>query len=223
MPLRRVLRDNGLSLVLAALFLVFWVGLAFAGHRDYNDEQRAHGEPEIAYTDYLGTSHFWEATAENWESEFLQMFAYVVLTTFLFQRGSAESKNPDEPEEVDRDPGVSRDRPDAPWPVRRGGLALKLYEHSLSLALLLCFLISLGAHAVAGAAEYSAEQTAHGEAAISVGQYLGTARFWNESFQNWQSEFLAIALMVVFTIYLRQRGSPESKPVDAPHLETGHG
>ena len=222
--MRRVFRENGLSIVLISLFLLFWAGQSMAGHREYNAEQREHGEPQAAYTAYLGTSHFWEATSENWESEFLQIFFYVFLTAFLFQKGSAESKNPDEPEPVDRDPRASRNKPDAPWPVRRGGVVLKLYEHSLSLAFLLFFLVSISLHAMAGSGDYNQEQAAHGQfTALSPLQYAGTSRFWFESFQNWQSEFLAIAAVVVLSIFLRQRGSPESKPVDSPHDETGSG
>ncbi len=211
-------------MVLLALFLAFWVGQSLVGHREYNSEQREHGRPQESYTAYLRTAHFWEATTENWESEFIQIFAYVVLTAFLFQKGSAESKKPDEPEPVDRDPRASRDKPNAPWPVRRGGLVLTLYENSLSLAFLLIFLTSFTLHAVAGSAEYNQEQGAHGElSTLSPLQYAGTSRFWFESMQNWQSEFLAIAAVVVLSIFLRQRGSPESKPVDSPHEATGTG
>jgi hypothetical protein len=219
--MRRVLRENGLSIVLVSLFLLFWLGQSVAGHREYNSEQQEHNQPEIGYAGYLASSHFWEATAENWESEFFQMFGYVILTVFLFQKGSSESKKPDELEPVDRDPRDSK-RKDAPGPVRRGGFVLKLYENSLSLAFLLLFLISIIMHAVAGASVYNEEQMEHGQPEqLSVMQYAGTSRFWFESFQNWQSEFLAIAAMVILSIFLRQRGSPESKPVDSPHDETG--
>jgi hypothetical protein len=160
---------------------------------------------------------------ENWESEFLQMFAYVLLTAFLFQKGSAESKNPDQPEAVDRDPRQSRHRKDAPWPVRRGGVVLKLYENSLALALFLLFVIAFVLHAIGGASEYSEQQIAHGGKAVTALQYIATARFWFESLQNWQSEFFSIGILVVLSIFLRQKGSPESKPVDSPHSMTGHG
>jgi hypothetical protein len=221
--MRRLFRENGLSIVLVSAFLAFWIGQSIAGHREYSEEQRQHGEPETAYRAYLGSAHFWEATTENWESEFLQIFFYVVLTAFLFQKGSAESKKLDEPEPVDRDPRASRDRADAPWPVRRGGVALTLYEHSLSLAFLLLFLMAIALHAVSGASDYNQEQAEHGQPPVSALQYATTSRFWFESFQNWQSEFLSIALVVVLSIFLRQRGSPESKPVDSPHSETGSG
>ncbi len=222
--MRRLLRENGLSIVLASLFLVFLIGQSVAGHREYNSEQREHGESSLGYGAYLRSSHFWEATAENWESEFLQIFSYVFLTALLFQKGSAESKKPDEPEPVDRDPRAAKSRADAPWPVRRGGMVLSLYEHSLSLAFLLMFLTSIAMHAVAGSAVYNEELAAHGAPTqLSVLQYASTSRFWFESFQNWQSEYLAIAAVVVLSIFLRQRGSPESKPVDSPHSETGTG
>ena len=221
--MRRILRDNGLSIVLVSLFLVFWWGQSMVGHREYNSDQKEHGQAQIGYVSYLKSAHFWEATAENWESEFFQMFGYVMLTAFLFQRGSSESKDPDKTEPVDRDPRKSRGR-NAPGPVRRGGLVLKLYENSLSLAFLLFFLVSVAMHAMAGARVYNQEQSAHGQPEhLSTIQYAGTSRFWFESLQNWQSEFLAIAAMVVFSIFLRQRGSPESKPVDSPNDETGSG
>ena len=159
---------------------------------------------------------------ENWESEFLQMFLFIVLTACLYQKGSAESKKLDEEEEVDRDPRQSKHKKDAPWPVRKGGLVLKLYENSLSLAFLLLFLASFFAHAAGGAREYNQDQAEHGSAErVTTLGYLATSRFWFESLQNWQSEFLAVGLMVVLTIWLRQKGSPESKPVDAPHGQTG--
>jgi hypothetical protein len=221
--MRRLFRENGLSIVLASAFVAFWLGQSVAGYREYNDEQRQHGRPEAAYRAYLGSSHFWEATTENWESEFFQIFFYVFLTAVLFQKGSAESKKLDEPEPVDRDPRAASARADAPWPVRRGGVALTIYEHSLSLAFLLLFLMAITLHAVSGAGDYNQEQAEHGQPPVSALQYAGTSRFWFESFQNWQSEFLSIALVVVLSIFLRQRGSPESKPVDSPHSETGSG
>ena len=219
--MRRVLRENGLSIVLLSLFLLFWLGQSVTGHREYNSEQQDHNQPQVGYSSYLGSSHFWEATTENWESEFFQMFGYVILTAFLFQKGSSESKKLDEPEPVDRDPRKSK-RKNAPGPVRRGGFILKLYENSLSLAFLLFFLLSVMMHAVSGARVYNEEQIEHGQPEqLGVLQYAGTSRFWFESLQNWQSEFLAIAAMVILSIYLRQRGSPESKPVDSPHDQTG--
>ena len=220
--MRKILRQNGLSIVLSLLFLLFLAGQTATGLYSYNEEQQEHGQPTAGLFDYLTSSHFLEATMENWESEFLQMFAFVVLTACLFQKGSAESKKLDEEEPVDRDPRKSRNKKDAPWPVRQGGLILKLYEYSLSLAFLLLFLMAFTLHAIGGAEEYNQSQREHGSSeVVSTLEYMETSRFWFESFQNWQSEFLAVGAMVVLSIFLRQRGSPESKPVDSPHSETG--
>jgi hypothetical protein len=218
---KRFLRDNSLGLVMFGLFAIFLFAQSIMGLAVYNDDQREHGEATISYPEYLQTGHFVEATFENWESEFLQMGAYVVFTVFLFQRGSSESKDPDKEEPVDEDPRQAQDRHDVPWPVRTGGLALKCYEYSLSIALLLLFLISFVLHAIGGASEYSQEQLAHGGQAVSTAEFLRTSEFWFQSFQNWQSEFLAVFSIVVLSVFLRQRGSPESKPVAAPHSKTG--
>jgi hypothetical protein len=220
--MKATLRNNGLSITLLALFLLMETGLSVVGHSRYNQEQTQHNKPVISYLEYLSSSEFLEATTENWESEFLQMCAYVFLTTFLFQKGSAESKNIDEPEAVDRDPRLSAHKPDAPWPVKKGGLTLKLYEYSLTLALFFLFAVSFAWHALSGAREFSAMELAHGGNAVTTLEYLATSQFWFESLQNWQSEFLSIGLMVILSIFLRQRGSPESKPVDASHSDTGH-
>lgn len=220
--MRRLLRDNSLSIVTLGMFLVVWLGgQAWAGHRSYNDEQRAHGEPAVSMTEYLTRAEFGEATFENWESEFLQMGVYVLLTAWLVQKGSAESKPVDGDPNLDEDPRPHRDDPDAPWPVRRGGVALRLYEHSLSVALLGLFLLAFVGHLVTGARAFNAEQLKHGEAAVSTIGYLFRSQFWFESLQNWQSEFLAVGVLVVLSIFLRQRGSTESKPVHAPHAATG--
>lgn len=221
--MKRFLRDNGLSLVMFGLFAVFLVAQSITGFAVYNDDRREHGEATISYSEYLDSGHFIEATFENWESEYLQMGAYVLFTVYLFQRGSSESKDPDKEESVDEDPRQARDRSDVPWPVRYGGPVLKLYEHSLALALLLLFLISFLLHAIGGAREYSQEQLAHGGQVVSTVEFLRTSEFWFQSFQNWQSEFLAVFSLVVLSIFLRQRGSPESKPVSAAHSETGGG
>jgi hypothetical protein len=216
----KFLRDNGLSVAMLGFFLLFWAGQALTGHAHFIEEH-----PDKAGTsllEYLRSGHFVEATAENWESEFLQMAVYVVFTIFLFQRGSTESKQIGKKEAVDRDPRRVRHGPDTPWPVRRGGLALVIYENSLSLAFVLLFLVSFALHAYGGGLEYNAERLQHGEPAIPLLQYLATSQFWFESFQNWQSEFLSLGAMAILTVFLRQRGSPESKPVDAPHAKTGH-
>jgi hypothetical protein len=219
--MRRFFHNNGLSVVLFAIFIFTLLGQSLTGHQEYNQDQMEHGQPSVTFAEYLGSGHFIEATFENFESEFLQMAAYVVLTVFLFQKGSSESKKPDEKEPVDRDPRDSKDKKDAPWPVRQGGFILKLYENSLFIAFVLLFLASFALHAAGGVAEYNQDQMEHGGQAVSFMQYIGTSRFWFESFQNWQSEFLALFSMVVLSIWLRQKGSPESKPVDSPHSETG--
>ena len=222
--MRKIFHENGLSIVFLGLFLLILVGQAAAGHNAHNEEQQEHGQPSVNFVEYLGSSHFLEATMENWESEFLQMFAFVILTAFLFQKGSAESKEPGKLEQVDQDPGISPNKKDAPWPVRKGGLVLKLYENSLSLAFLFLFLMAFILHAIGGAEEYNQTQREHGSSdVLSTLEYMGTSRFWFESLQNWQSEFLAVGAMVVLSIFLRQKGSPESKPVDSPHSETGKG
>jgi len=219
--MKQLWRDNGLSLTLFGLFLLFLVGQALTGWRDEVNDLSAHGRHAIPLLEYLGSGAFLEATMENWESEFLQMSAYVIFTVFLYQKGSSESKDPNRKEVVDRDPRVVPRHEDMPGPVRAGGWRLWWYERSLSLALLGLFLLAFGLHAVGGAAHYNEEQMLHGESRLSVLAYMASARFWFESFQNWQSEFLAIAVMVVLSIFLRQRGSPESKPVDSPHHSTG--
>lgn len=214
-------RDRALTLVLMTLFGVSLVGQIFTGLAHYNTTQQEHGKPVVMLPDYLRTGHPWEALFENWESEFLQMAMYVVLTAFLFQRGSSESKPIDEPAPQDEDPREAANRPDTPWPVRRGGWVLTVYEHSLSALFFILFFASITAHAISGAKAYSAEELAHGGEPVSTFQYLGTSQFWFESFQNWQSEFLAVAVIVWASVYLRQRGSPESKPVAEAHRETG--
>jgi hypothetical protein len=220
--MRRKLRENGLGLVLFLLFfLTLGVGQTWTGLRESNSDAARHGKTPESLTEYLKGSHFWEATTENWESEFLQMGIYVVLTAYLYQKGSSESKSLSGREPVDRDPRKHRNKKNAPWPVRRGGWVLALYEHSLSLAFFLLFLTSFILHGMSGCANYNEELLQHGQSPMKVLAYMKSSRFWFESLQNWQSEFLAIFSMVVLSIFLRERGSPESKPVDAPHAETG--
>lgn len=216
------IRDRALTIVLMAMFVLFLGGQVATGLAEYNGEQQQHGLPAVALREYLTTGHPWEALFENWESEFLQMAVFVLLTTFLIQKGSPESRRAGVIELVDADPRDFTDEPDVPWPVRRGGWILRLYEHSLGLAFVLLFLIAWAGHAIGGFMEYAADQMAHHETRPAFTDYLTSARFWFESFQNWQSEFLAIASMVWLAVYLRQRWSPESKPVHAPHHETGH-
>ena len=213
--------ENSLTLVLMALFLLIMVGQALTGLREHNQDQQAHGRPTLSIGPYLASGHFWEATAENWESEFLQMAMFVLLTVCLRQKGSPESKPLEEEPGEEENLEEHRHDPRAPWPVRRGGLVLWLYSHSLSIAFAILFLLSFAAHAVGGAKEYSSQQQAHGEAGSGTLGYMTTSRFWFESFQNWQSEFLSLAAMVYLAVFLREKGSAESKPVATPHEERG--
>lgn len=209
---------NGLTLVFIALFLVTLLAQALSGYNVYNEELREALKPTVSFANYLGSGHFIAATFENFESEFLQMTLYVLLTVKLRQLGSAESKSLDEKEAVDREP---RKHKDAPWPVKKGGWVLKLYQHSLSICFFTLFLISWYFHFYGSWRAHNLEQSLKGFPTLSMFDYICNANFWFETFQNWQSEFLSVASIVFFTIYLRQKGSPESKPVDAPHLETG--
>lgn len=214
-------RTRSLSIVMFALFLIFLFGQSMAGMKHHNEEQQQHGQPEVTYGEYVKSGEFIESVFENWESEFLQMGAYVFLTVFLYQKGSAESKKLEGKEPMDQKPKKARSL-SAPWPLRQGGWALKIYENSLSLVFLLLFLMSFWLHAYGGAMATCEENAEHGDPkCYSTVQYVQTSKFWYESFQNWQSEFLAVASIVVLSVYLRQKGSPESKLVSAPHDETG--
>ena len=214
-------KEHGLFLVNAALFLVFFGGMILAGAANFSEEQQAHGEPAVTVLQFLATGEFLEATFENWESEFLQMGMYVILTVFLFQKGSSESKPVGREAPQDENPRDAELKAATPWPVKRGGVVLKLYEHSLSMLLFALFLASFILHGVGGTEAYNDDQQSHGESTVTFLQYMATSRFWFESFQNWQSEFLAVAVLVGASVYLRERGSPESKPTAEPHYETG--
>ncbi|MCF2488132.1 DUF6766 family protein [Dyadobacter sp. CY347] len=209
---------NGLGLLFVALFLITLGAQAVTGWHEHNSELEQEKAAAIGFPEYLQTGHFISSTFENFESEFLQMALYVLLTVGLRQKGSAESKSLDEQEDVDREPQPG---PDAPWPVRKGGIILKLYENSLSLVFAILFFISWALHLYGSWVDHNEQQVLTGQATDTIGNYLTQANFWFETFQNWQSEFLSIASIVIFTIFLRQKGSPESKPVDAPHSETG--
>ncbi|MEO8286542.1 MAG: DUF6766 family protein [Chloroflexota bacterium] len=220
--MKRILRENSLTVVVGLLFLFSLAGQIVTGYMESSDDLQQHGQPAVGFMEYLGSGHFIEAVFENWESEFLQMGLFVVLTSFLKQKGSSESKSIEGGDDVDADPRDPKERnKHAPWPVKHGGFVLRLYENSLSIALFALFFVSLALHAIGGAQEYTREQLAHGGKGVSALEYLGTSRMWFESFQNWQSEFLSIVALVVLSIFLRQRGSPESKPVAAPHHQTG--
>ena len=217
----KFIRENGLSITLFGLFAVSLAGQYVAGWHQHNEDRQTHGRPTVAAVEYLGEGHFWEALFENWESEFLQMAAYILLTVFLFQKGASESKRVGAVERVDLVLPKGMQSKEAPWPVRQGGVVRTLYENSLSLALVGLFVVSFVLHGVAGASAYNDEQANHGGEQVSALEFMESSDFWFQSFQNWQSEFLSIGVLVVLSIFLRQKGSPESKPVDAPHSETG--
>jgi hypothetical protein len=217
----KLLKDNGLTIVLLSVTVATIIGMTLTGHSVYNEVLVSHSQAPIDLSRYVTSGHYLSALFENWESEFLQMSAYVVLTAFLFQRGSAESKDPDECAAQDADPANDRRNPHAPLPVRVGGIPRTLYSYSLGLTLFLLFLLSFVLHLWESAAAQAAEALLHHQTAPTISDHLGSAQVWFESFQNWQSEFLSTALVVVLSVFLRFRGSPESKPVAAPHSETG--
>lgn len=210
---------NSLSIVFLTLFIVTLCAQALTGWKEHNQELADDHANEIPFLTYLHTGHFVSSTFENFQSEFLQMALYVVMTIGLRQQGSAESKSLEEKEDVDREPNPNKK--DAPWPVRKGGIWLKLYSHSLSIAFFALFFFSWGMHLYGSWMDNNAEQAVKGKAFQTITQYIAGPRFWFETFQNWQSEFLSVLSIVVLTIFLRQKGSSESKPVDAPHMETG--
>lgn len=217
----RLLRDNGLTLALIAVFLFCLGGMAWSGWFTENTELAQHGAAPIGLMSYLLGPEFQSALFENWESEFLQMSAYVIMTSMLFQRGSSESKDPDGNNAEDADPATERGNKHAPWSVRAGGIWLWLYSYSLGIVLVALFVVSFVLHWLQSASAANEEALQHGEAAMSAMHYLGNAQLWFESFQNWQSEFLSTAVLVVLSIVLRHRGSPESKPVASANSSTG--
>ena len=213
---RRVLRNNALSLVALVLVLASLTGQFLAGQRVYNAERLELGLAPLRFTQYATSAHAISATFENWESEFLQMGMFVMLTVVLRQKGSSESR-PMSKEQEDRriEPGPK------PWPVRAGGIWKALYGHSLAAAFFVLFALSFVAHVEGSWHRELTERMARHEPTISLVEYVQTADFWFESLQNWQSEFLAVASIVLLSIWLRHRGSPESKPVATPHSEMG--
>jgi hypothetical protein len=213
------LKNNSLSIVFFLLFLLSMAGQIVTGLKQHNEEMQDEGGTQLELTQYLTSGHFLQATFENWESEFLQMALFLILSMFLYQKGSAESKDPDKKEDVDREPNPKKKG--APWPVRKGGLVLAIYKHSLCYTLGLIFLLSFLVHWYGSLKDYNEEQTLKGKPTETATEYIGNSRFWFESFQNWESEFLSIFAIVVLSVFLREQGSPQSKPVDAAHSETG--
>jgi len=218
--MKRFLKHNSLSIIFLVLFFIAIVGQAITGLQEHNEEVADEGGQQVGMAQYLTSGHFIQSTFENWESEFLQMALFVILSIFLYQKGSSESKDPDkEKEEVDSEPNPKKK--DAPWAVKQGGVIKALYSRSLSISLTLLFIVSFYAHLVGSLKDHNEEQALKGKPQETIGQYIGGSRFWFESFQNWQSEFLSVFAIVVLSIFLREKGSPQSKPVDASNKETG--
>ena len=221
--MRLWVRHNGLSLFFFVLFAGALVGQSLAGQRVFNEEQLQHGGEPISYARYLVSSHFGSAVLENWQSEYLQFTLFILATVWLIQRGSNESKPPaDLGLESDRKQLVGRHaQQNSPRWAKVAGWRRRLYENSLLVLMTSIFVAAWAGQSVTAWSEFNEEQREHGESSASWLAYLGDADFWEKTLQNWQSEFLAVGSMAVFTIYLRQRGSPESKPVGAPHHATG--
>ncbi|MEV4470610.1 MULTISPECIES: DUF6766 family protein [Nonomuraea] len=217
------IKENSLALTFLVLFLLAVAGQAVAGMFHYNDEQVAQGGEPVSLLSYVASSSYAVDVAENWQSEYLQFFLFIMLTVWLVQKGSPESKELDRAgAESDEDQRVGRHAdPDSPRWARAKGLRLWLFSNSLGLVMGLIFLLSWLAQSVAGQAAYNAERLGDLRDPVSYGSYVTSGEFWDRSLQNWQSELLAVLSMVVLSIYLRQRGSPESKPVGAPHTSTG--
>ncbi|MDB5208301.1 MAG: hypothetical protein JWR72_3376 [Flavisolibacter sp.] len=213
------LKCNSLSIVFLFLFIISFIGQSITGRKEFNKEMQEDGGPQLTMGQYISSGHFIEATFENFESEFLQMALFVVFTIFLYQKGSSESKDPGKENDVDKEPDPKRKG--APWPVKRGGAILALYKNSLSIVLFLLFIASFFGHFYGSLNHYNLEQTLKGSPTEDPSEYLRNSKFWFESFQNWQSEFLSLFALLVLSIYLRQKGSAQSKAVDAPHSETG--
>ena len=221
--MRRFVRHNSLSLFFLVIFLAALVGQAIAGHQLHNQEQLEHGSETVSIWAYVTSSAFGNAVMENWQSEYLQFTLMIMATVWLLQRGSPESKKLDKGgQESDREQKLGRHaRRDSPLWARTGGVVTAIYSNSLLILMALIFLGSWFAQSVTGWTEFNAEQLAHGGQEVGWLSFVGSAAFWESTLQNWQSEFLAVGSFAVFAIYLRQRGSAESKPVGAPHDATG--
>ncbi|MFE9768849.1 DUF6766 family protein [Streptomyces sp. NPDC005808] len=220
---RRFLRDNGISLGFGIAFLLALAGQAIAGCAEFNNQLATDGLAQVGFADYLASSDFAVDVTENWQSEYLQFFLYIFATVWLLQRGSPESKEMDKAgPESDKDQRVGKHAgPNSPRWARAGGMRQAVFSRSLGLVMAALFLLSWLAQSIAGVAAFNEQQLRQLQAPVDWTQYIVSADFWSRSLQNWQSELLAVASMAVLSVYLRQRGSPESKPVGAPHTSTG--
>lgn len=214
--MRKFFRHNGLSIVFLLLFIFSMAGQSFFGYKEYNKERREKREKEVRIKEYFSSGHFIESTFENWESEFLQMGLFVWLTIFLFRKGSSESKKYDEDNAVDHEPDPRKK--DAPWPVKKGGFILTMYKHSLTIALLMLFIISFILHFYGSLKDENEQNLAKHLPVEKAAKYITDSRFWFESLQNWQSEFLSVWAIVVLSIYLRQKG-PLSPNLSMLHIK----
>ncbi|MFH8573985.1 DUF6766 family protein [Streptomyces sp. NPDC017993] len=221
--MRRFVRDNGLSLGFGVAFLLALAGQAIAGHAEFNNQIAAEGFAQVGFGDYVTSSDFAVDVTENWQSEYLQFFLYIFATVWLLQRGSPESKEvPKAGPETDKEQRMGpHARYDSPGWAGIGGARQALFSRSLGTVMAALFLLSWLTQSIAGVAAYNEQQLRQLQAPIGWGEYLASADFWSRSLQNWQSELLAVASMAILSVYLRQRGSPESKPVGAPHTATG--
>jgi hypothetical protein len=221
--MRRFVKENSLSIVFLVLFLAALAGQAVAGRADFNEEQLRHGDPEMSLSRYVVSSDFGVAVMENWQSEYLQFTLFVLLTVWLLQRGSPESKElhtagleSDQAQRV----GPHAQQTSPRW-AKVGGIRRTIYENSLLLVMGTFWLGTWFAQSLTGLAEFNSERLDHQMDTVGWWSYIGRADFWEKTLQNWQSEFLAVGSMAILAVYLRQRGSPESKPVGAPHTATG--
>ena len=221
--MRGWVKDQSLTLFFLAIFALSLVGQSFAGLHDFNAEQAAHGGDQYSYWRFIVSSQFGGDVMENWQSEFLQFSLLILATVWFVQRGSTESKQVEKVGlETDKDQKLGEHAPaNAPRWAKARDWRRKVYENSLGLAMLAIFFGTWFAQSLTNWTAYNAEQTEHGDPTVTWVSFLGQADFWNRTLQNWQSEFLAVATMAAFSIYLRQRGSAESKPVGTPHDETG--
>ena len=219
----KTLRNHSLSLFFLTIFLAALVGQAIAGNAEFNNEAMEHGSETLSFWSYVVSPDFGQAVMENWQSEYLQFTLFIIATVWFVQKGSPESKKLDEAGlESDKDQKVGQhaNRNSPKW-ARARGLKLWLYSNSLLIVMLTIWLGSWFAQSLTGWRAYNEEQLDHDGSPLGWVRYVGTADFWETTLQNWQSEFLAVGSMAVLAIYLRQRGSPESKPVGAPHEATG--
>ncbi|ABG59336.1 DUF6766 family protein [Cytophaga hutchinsonii] len=217
--MKKIITNNSLSLAFLLLFVLAIIGQTFFGLAQYNEQRIEDHVNPVSLLQYFSTGHFLEATFENWESEFLQMALFVIFTIFLQQKGSSESKDFHKKEDVDREPSVLRRH--VPWPVKKGGWILIFYKHSLTLVLLMLFALSFVVHFYGSLKEENEKLALHHKPLETVSSFIGSSKIWFESFQNWQSEFLSVFAIIVLSIFLRQQGSSQSKPVDAPDNQTG--